>query len=232
MQNFRKISSLITLNIKNSDFLFKNNISTINSSFINRHKRDKNVVIATNNRLDSSFPLFTSIRNSFRDDKTKRVKKSQLKPVYTEPTTIIPTKANSHLVIDLTDENGVELGHLSIKEAKKRADEKELKLVLVDDSKSPPKFKIMKGDALHNLRMELKKERKEKIESGEIKKVMKEKEFDFNLGIEDNDLKFKIDHIKSLYEKGHPITIKIKAHKGLIVSYSQEQQIIIIKLKF
>ena len=119
-----------------------------------------------------------------------------------KPTTITVTKGNEFLKVDLQDENGIDLGKFKLLDAKKLADRKELKLVMIDEK---PIFKLMSGQDL--LKLQLKTRDDKKLEE----KVHKLKEVDLNLGIDDHDLETKVNHVKGFYEKGHPIKIVIKS---------------------
>jgi translation initiation factor IF-3 len=116
-----------------------------------------------------------------------------------KPSTIAVTNANKHLEINLFDQNDTFLGKMSMEKAKEMANKKELKLVVVDDKESPPKFKLMTGNQLYKSQMTTK----------ETIKVPKSKEIDINLGISDHDLDTKIKMLHNFHEKGHLVTIKI-----------------------
>lgn len=116
-----------------------------------------------------------------------------------KPSTIAVTNANKHLMINLFDQNDTFLGKMSMEKAKEMADKSELKLVIVDDKESPPKFKLMTGSQLYKTQMTTK----------DAVKVPKNKEIDINLGISDHDLETKIKMLHNFHEKGHMVTIKI-----------------------
>ncbi len=93
-------------------------------------------------------------------------------------------------------------------QAQDKANRSELKLVIIDEVSSPPKFQLMTGQELFKLQMKLKEN--EKIEKAAyVNKVLKEKEIDFNLGISDHDFETKLKMMNNFYEKGHPIRIKV-----------------------
>jgi translation initiation factor IF-3 len=86
-----------------------------------------------------------------------------------------------------------------MEKAKEMANKSELKLVIVDDKESPPKFKLMTGNQLYKSQMTTK----------DAVKAPKSKEIDINLGISDHDLDTKMKMLHNFHEKGHPVTIKI-----------------------
>ena len=129
-----------------------------------------------------------------------------------EPTTVAVTKANKHLDVELIDEKDNSQGKVNIAEAKKMADKLELKLVCIDESCSPPKFKMMGGKELHKLQMEIKEKNREEKEKG-LQKNIKDKEIDMNLGIGDHDLATKLKTTEALFNKGHNIKIKVYSKK-------------------
>jgi len=116
-----------------------------------------------------------------------------------KPTTIAVTNANKHLMINVFDQKDTFLGKMSMEKAKEMANKSELKLVIVDDTESPPKFKLMTGNQLYKAQMNTK----------DAVKVPKNKEIDINLGISDHDLETKIKMLHNFHEKGHFVTIKL-----------------------
>ena len=116
-----------------------------------------------------------------------------------KPSVIPVSKGNAHLKIRLFDENDVEIGPMNMNEAQNTAIEKNLKLVLVNEEMSPPKFRLMKGSEL--VQEQLKKR-------DEIKALKanshdsKEKDILLNLKVADYDLSYKIKSIQEFYDKG------------------------------
>jgi translation initiation factor IF-3 len=126
-----------------------------------------------------------------------------------QPSTVPVTRANQHLEVHLTDAaNNVELGKVSLGEANRLAKERELRLVITDESTSPPRFQLMTGTELFKLQMTYKGQQKDALkEPGQ--RVLKEKEVDLNLGIEDHDFDIKMKMVARFYEQGHPVKISI-----------------------
>lgn len=124
-----------------------------------------------------------------------------------KPETIAVTNANKHLEIELFDQNEKDLGKMSMEKAKDLANRSELKLVITNDSTTPPKFKLMSGNELY--KMQIKTRNENKFDKENTLKVTKEKEIDINLGISEHDLEIKIKMAQNFYEKGHSIKIKI-----------------------
>jgi hypothetical protein len=121
-------------------------------------------------------------------------KKKTLKP------SVIPvSKGNSHLIIKLFDEKDTEIGEMNMKEAQNIANQKELKLVLVNEEMSPPKFRLMKGNEL--FQEQIKKRNEIKSTKGNLHET-KEKEIQLNLKVADHDLNHKIKLMQEFYDKG------------------------------
>lgn len=122
------------------------------------------------------------------------------------PTSVPVTKQNQHLEIDLSDENGKELGRVSMKEASELAKSRNLRLAIVDESTSPPKFRLLEGKELARLQMQAKQDG---ATGKEV--VHKMKEVQINLGIADHDLEIKTKMANNFLEKGHDVNILIKS---------------------
>jgi translation initiation factor IF-3 len=125
------------------------------------------------------------------------------------PSTIAVTNANKHLIVNLFDQSNTDLGKMSMEKAKELSLKGDLKLVIIDESTKPPKFKLMNGNELYQLQLKHRDEKRAEKETGN--KFLKEKEVDINLGISDHDLDVKVKMIHNFYEKGNPIKIKIKS---------------------
>lgn len=125
------------------------------------------------------------------------------------PMSVAVTKQNQHLEIDLSDENGKELGRVSLKEASELAKSRSLRLAIVDESTSPPKFRLLQGKELARLQMQAKQDGATDKEGGGV--VHKMKEVQINLGIADHDLEIKTKMANNFLEKGHDVNILIKS---------------------
>lgn len=121
------------------------------------------------------------------------------------PTIVGVTKGIKHLKINLLDQDGRDLGVMSLEAADKLSMAKELKLVIIDQSCSPVQFKLMTGPALYELQKEFKEMNKDAV------KQLKVKDMEFNLGIEKNDFDIKLKLIRQFYEKGHAVNILVKS---------------------
>ncbi|CAF0987331.1 unnamed protein product [Brachionus calyciflorus] len=128
------------------------------------------------------------------------------RPKVFKPTTVPVTNANKHLEIELIGNDGNQMGKVSMEKAKQLADQSELKLVIIDESCKPPKFKLMTGQELYKAQIKIRDDNKNVDHSN---KVTKEKEIDINLGISEHDLEIKLKMAHNFYEKGHPIRIKV-----------------------
>lgn len=121
------------------------------------------------------------------------------------PTSLAVTKQNQHLEIDLTDEIGKELGKMTLKEAGQLAKSRNLRLVIVNETTSPVKFKLVDGKDLVKMQMKAKEEGASKEVSHKLKEVQ------INLGIAENDLATKIKMANNFLEKGHDVNILLKS---------------------
>jgi translation initiation factor IF-3 len=126
------------------------------------------------------------------------------------------SKGNKHLIINLFDHHEKNLGQMSMEEAKHVASERELKLVMIDENQSPPKFKLMKGSELAALqikkRAEAKQQNQENLNDHNSKKGDDElsvKEIRMTLKSGEHDVKFKVKNMRNLYEHGHSIKLFI-----------------------
>ncbi len=122
-----------------------------------------------------------------------------------KPQQIPISKQNQHLLVQVFGQNNEDLGVLSLGKAKEKANSSNLKLVMIDETPSPPHAKFLTGKELYELQIKAKREKQE----SDSTKISKEKEVDMNLGIEEHDLETKMKMIKNFVEKGHPTTIKI-----------------------
>jgi len=120
-----------------------------------------------------------------------------------KPQPIPVSKQNQHLLVKVFGQNDEDLGVLSLRQAKDKADINNLKLVMIDETLSPPHAKFLTGKELYELQMKTKEEKKDDA------KIFKEKEVDINLGIEDHDLGIKVKMIQQFLEKGHPVVVRI-----------------------
>ncbi len=125
------------------------------------------------------------------------------RPKAFRPSTLPVTNANKHLIINLIDEKDIDLGEIRLDKAKDIADSKELKLVIIDEVSSPPKFKLMTGNDLYQLQIKYRDDYKENV------KEPKTKEIEVNLGIDDHDLDIKLKMLKNFFEKGYSIKFKV-----------------------
>lgn len=130
-----------------------------------------------------------------------------------KPATVPVTNANKHLIIDLADQNGQEIGKVNMERAKELAEQGGLKLVIVDDVCSPPKFKLMTGKELTQMQI-----RQKEVNRGDAKEL-REKEIDINLGISEHDLDIKLKMANNFFDKGHRIKIRVlsKIYKKRVI---------------
>jgi len=102
--------------------------------------------------------------------------------------------------VQLIDQKGRNLGKTRIEEARKKADNAGLDLVLVAEKASPPVARIM--DHGKHQYQQKKKEQKSKT-SGEMKEIR------ISLNIEAHDIDFKLKKAQNFLEKNHPLKVSL-----------------------
>lgn len=130
------------------------------------------------------------------------------RPKMFTPSTLPVTNANKHLKVNLFDDKDIDLGEMRLDKAKELADTKGLKLVITEDSTTPPKFKLMSGHDLYQLQMKFRETLKDNVKEPKLKEI------DVNLGIDDHDLDIKVKMLKNFYDKG--CTVKFKVSSKII----------------
>lgn len=125
------------------------------------------------------------------------------RPKVFTPTTLPVTNANKHLKVNLLDEKDKDLGEMRLESAKELADSRNLKLVIIEESSTPPKFKIMSGHDLYQLQMKYRDSYKDNVKEPKLKEI------DVNLGIDDHDLDIKLKMLRNFYEKGCTVKFKV-----------------------
>jgi translation initiation factor IF-3 len=105
--------------------------------------------------------------------------------------------------VRVVDENGHQIGIMSIQEALKKAKEKGLDLVEIAPDTNPPVCKIMDFS-----KFKYQQEKKEK-ELRKAKRHTEMKEIYIKPTIADHDLQVKLNHIKEFLQKQHPTKILI-----------------------
>lgn len=132
-------------------------------------------------------------------------------------------KINSQITaknVRVLDEQGNNLGILSISEALKRATAEDKDLVEIVSTSNPPVCKIIEWG-------KFKYEQKKAVKPV---KTPEQKEFRFNINIDPHDLGVKANQIKALLEKKHPIKIVVKFH-GREIAHQEMGHEIVAQLK-
>ena len=161
----------------------------------------RNIIFKSPTKFNSVVPLCIINNNEIKRYLQYKTPVNRTKTF--SPTTIAVTNANKHLIINLFDENNVDLCEMRLDNAKYLADGKKLKLVVTEETSSPPKFTLMNGHSLFQLQMKYREINKENA------KEQKTKEIEVNLGIDDHDLEIKIKMLKHFFEKGDLIKFKV-----------------------
>ena len=99
------------------------------------------------------------------------------------------------------DEEGSQLGVLSIQEALEKAEYMEMDLVEISPDANPPVVKVIDYGKW--------KYKKEKIEQKSSKEKKNTKEVRFSISISDNDLKTKINMVQKFLKQGDNVLIKV-----------------------
>lgn len=103
--------------------------------------------------------------------------------------------------IRLVDENGEQLGVMSTRDARAKAEAQKLDLVEISPTAKPPVCKLMDfGTYLYQKKKELKVQRS-------AQKSHSSKEIKFGIRISDHDFEVRISKAKKFLEKGHPVKV-------------------------
>jgi translation initiation factor IF-3 len=104
-------------------------------------------------------------------------------------------------LVRVIDEEGSQLGVLSIQEALEKAEYMEMDLVEISPDANPPVVKVIDYGKW--------KYKKEKIEQKSSKEKKNTKEVRFSISISDNDLKTKINMVQKFLKQGDNVLIKV-----------------------
>lgn len=113
------------------------------------------------------------------------------------------------------DVDGTQCGVMSIAEALRLSDEKDMDLVEVSPNSSPPVCKIMDYGKFRYLLSKKHHQAKKRVQHlGQLKEIK------MGPGTNIHDLKFKINHIKKFLESGHKVKVSI-VFKGRQITHSE-----------
>jgi translation initiation factor IF-3 len=110
----------------------------------------------------------------------------------------------------LIDDKGVGLGVVSLAQGLKLADEKEMDLVMINESSNPPVVKIV--DYSKYRYEAIKKEKEQKQE--QRKNMIKLKEVQLSLAIQENEIAFKLNSARKFIMDGDKVKVCINRIKG------------------
>ncbi|PIK48144.1 putative translation initiation factor IF-3, mitochondrial [Apostichopus japonicus] len=128
-----------------------------------------------------------------------------------------------HRVLDLVDETGETLKSVSSSNAVKLSQEKDLKLVLVNQHAKPlPLYKLMTGSELHKEQMKMNERRKSKAGPTIVKDI----KLSSTIGL--NDINVKKNHISDWLLKENNLQIRVTVMKKGRQAHSKEDMIAII----
>lgn len=113
-----------------------------------------------------------------------------------------------HRQIQVISEDGGDLGTLHRAEVLRIMDEKALKLVLLNEKKDPPVYRLMSGKQIHE--EQLKQKEKNKVKAAQVQV----KELTFSAGIASHDLATKLKQVESWLEKKHHVRITLRSAHG------------------
>lgn len=127
---------------------------------------------------------------------------------YLEETVIIKEVEINEKICDaeirVIDENGVQLGIMSAREANKIADEKNLDLVKISPNTNPPVCKIMDYGKFRFDRDKKEKEARKKQKTVEIKEIQ------LTCLIDTNDFNTKVNHARRFLTDGNKVKVMVK----------------------
>ena len=104
--------------------------------------------------------------------------------------------------------DGEQLGIMSLSQALKKADETEEDLVLISPTAKPPVAKIMEYG-----KYKFETIRKEK-DAKKAQKIIKLKEVQLSLHIQENEIAFKLNHARRFIEDGNKVKVCINRIRG------------------
>ncbi|XP_048197556.1 translation initiation factor IF-3, mitochondrial [Perognathus longimembris pacificus] len=114
----------------------------------------------------------------------------------------------SERIIRVLDENGNDLGLMHRANVIKLMDERDLRLVQRNASRQPPEYQLMTGIQIHQERLRLREENKQKTGSTVTK------ELNFSSNIAQHDLNTKSKQIQQWIEKKYKVQVTIKKSKN------------------
>ncbi|XP_053165321.1 translation initiation factor IF-3, mitochondrial isoform X2 [Hemicordylus capensis] len=106
-------------------------------------------------------------------------------------------------IIQLIDENGENQGTMHRADVIRLMDEREVKLVLLNETADPPVYRFMSGQQIHEERLKLREKQKASSKNGPVQ----QKELTFSAAIGQQDLETKIKHIQEWIDKKHHVRI-------------------------
>ncbi|XP_072119085.1 translation initiation factor IF-3, mitochondrial isoform X3 [Mobula birostris] len=124
----------------------------------------------------------------------------------------------SHRIIHVIDENGENLGHLHRANVIRMMDERDIKIVPLNENANPPVYKLMTGKQIHEEQLKLRDKQKDKLRTV----VCQIKEQNFSADIAKHDLQTKIKHIQQWLEKHHHVRITVR--KGAATDKPDEME--------
>lgn len=103
--------------------------------------------------------------------------------------------------VRVVDEEGAQLGIMSIQEALEKAESMELDLVEISPEANPPVVKVIDYGKW--------KYKREKVEQKNSKEKKNTKEVRFSISISENDLKTKINMVQKFLKQGDNVLVKV-----------------------
>lgn len=103
--------------------------------------------------------------------------------------------------VRVVDEEGAQLGIMSIQEALEKAESMELDLVEISPEANPPVVKVIDYGKW--------KYKREKVEQKSSKEKKNTKEVRFSISISENDLKTKINMVQKFLKQGDNVLVKV-----------------------
>ncbi|KAM8725652.1 translation initiation factor IF-3, mitochondrial isoform 2-T2 [Acanthopagrus schlegelii] len=110
--------------------------------------------------------------------------------------------------IQVISEAGENLGTMHRADVIRTMDEKGLKLVLLNQNKDPPVYKLMSGKQIHEEQLRLREKQKAKAAPVQVK------ELTFSSGIAPHDLTTKWKQVESWLEKKHHVRITLRSRRA------------------
>ncbi|XP_029984534.1 translation initiation factor IF-3, mitochondrial [Sphaeramia orbicularis] len=149
-------------------------------------------------------PFCTAVDDTGQTEETTAPKKKKQNPRGTATIGSVGRKI-PHRLVQLISETEEDLGTMHRVDVIKIMDEQGLKLVLLNEHKDPPVYRLMSGKQIHEEQLKLREKQKKKPT------VVQVKELTFSVNITAHDLTTKLKQVENWLEKKHHVRITLRS---------------------